>query len=101
MRRQRPGGCCYGSAVALGDKIYVVGGYQRVCYSYDPENDEWEVLSKPTHEYDLNAYTVWKGKILLGNREHVEEYDPVEDRWSNRDELLPGGDINKMFLYAS
>jgi N-acetylneuraminic acid mutarotase len=100
MRSQMPG-CCCGSAVALGDKIYVVGGIERVCYSYDPENDEWKVLSKPTHEYFTNAATVWKGKILVGDKEHVEEYDPVDDRWSNRDELLPDGDINKMFLYAS
>ncbi|ELU02308.1 hypothetical protein CAPTEDRAFT_209471 [Capitella teleta] len=101
MRSQMPGRCCCGSAVALGDKIYVVGGSQRVCYSYDPNNDEWEVLSKPTHYYYTNAATVWKGKIMLGDRKHVEEYDPVDDRWSNRDELLPGGDINKMFIYAS
>uniref|UniRef100_X2B7Z4 BACK domain-containing protein n=1 Tax=Capitella teleta TaxID=283909 RepID=X2B7Z4_CAPTE len=40
MRSQIPG-CCCGSAVALGDKIYVVGGIERVCYSYDPKNDEW------------------------------------------------------------
>ncbi|ELU07031.1 hypothetical protein CAPTEDRAFT_177060 [Capitella teleta] len=100
MRSRMPGGC-YGSAVALGDKIYVFGGSQRECYSYDPENDEWKVLSKPTHQYYLNVATVWKGKILVGDKEHVEEYDPVDDRWSNRDELLPGGDINQMFLYAS
>ncbi|ELT97947.1 hypothetical protein CAPTEDRAFT_63547, partial [Capitella teleta] len=50
MRRQMPGHCFGGSAVALCDKIYVFGGSQRVCYSYDPENDEWKVLSKPTHE---------------------------------------------------
>ncbi|ELU11649.1 hypothetical protein CAPTEDRAFT_64689, partial [Capitella teleta] len=35
MRSQMPG-CCCGSAVALGDNIYVVGGSQRVCFSYDP-----------------------------------------------------------------
>ncbi|ELT87126.1 hypothetical protein CAPTEDRAFT_189080, partial [Capitella teleta] len=99
MRSQMPG-CCCGSAVALGDNIYVVGGSQRVCFSYDPENDEWEVLSKPTHEYYTNP-TVWKGKILLWNTEHVEEYDPVDDCWSNRDELLPDGDINRMYLYGS
>ncbi|ELU02329.1 hypothetical protein CAPTEDRAFT_209492 [Capitella teleta] len=90
--------CCYGgSTVALGDKIYVVGGSQRVCYSYDPKNDEWEVLSKPSHQYYTNA-TAWKGKILLGNTEHVEEYDPVDDCWSNRIELLPDGDIRRMLF---
>ncbi|ELU02306.1 hypothetical protein CAPTEDRAFT_64789, partial [Capitella teleta] len=41
MRSQMPGRCYGGSTVALGDKIYVVGGSQRVCYSYDPNNDEW------------------------------------------------------------
>ncbi|ELU15583.1 hypothetical protein CAPTEDRAFT_189446, partial [Capitella teleta] len=103
MRRQMPGRCYYGAVVALGDKIYVVGGSEKVCFSYDPENDEWKVLSKPTHGYDgiFPFATVWKGKILLGDKEHVEEYDPVEDRWSNRDELLPDGDINKMILHAS
>ncbi|ELT88160.1 hypothetical protein CAPTEDRAFT_64348, partial [Capitella teleta] len=50
MRSQMPGGCYDGAAVALGDKIYVVGGSEKVCYSYDPENDEWKVLSKPTHK---------------------------------------------------
>ncbi|ELU16286.1 hypothetical protein CAPTEDRAFT_216593 [Capitella teleta] len=101
MYSQMPSCCDGASAVALGDKIYVVGGSQRVCYSYDPNNDEWEVLSKPTHYYYTNAATEWKGKIMLGDRKHVEEYDPVEDRWSNRNELLPGGDINQMFLHAS
>ncbi|ELT95379.1 hypothetical protein CAPTEDRAFT_99345 [Capitella teleta] len=103
MRSQMPGRCCYGAAVAFGDKIYVVGGEEKVCYSYDPENDEWKVLSKPTHAYHYSFpfATVWQGKILLGNKEHVEEYDPVEDRWSNRDELLPDGDINEMILHAS
>ncbi|ELU13739.1 hypothetical protein CAPTEDRAFT_98406 [Capitella teleta] len=102
MRSEIPGDCFGGSAVALGDKIYVVGGYQRVCFSYDPKNDEWQVLSEQTHQYYRNVTaTVWKGKILLGNTKHMEEYDPVEDRWSNRDELLPGGRINKICLHAS
>ncbi|ELU00031.1 hypothetical protein CAPTEDRAFT_191760 [Capitella teleta] len=101
MRSQMPGDCYGGAAVALGDKIYVVGGDEKVCYSYDPENDEWKVLSKPTHKYYNNAATVWRGRILIGNNEHVEEYDPVDDRWSNRDELLPDGDINIMMLHAS
>ncbi|ELT96043.1 hypothetical protein CAPTEDRAFT_34879, partial [Capitella teleta] len=82
MRSQMPGYCYYGAAVALGDKIYVVGGSEKVCYSYDPENDEWKVLSKPTHKYYNKAATVWRGRILIGNREHVEEYDPVADLWS-------------------
>ncbi|ELT90855.1 hypothetical protein CAPTEDRAFT_226967 [Capitella teleta] len=87
------------AAVALGDKIYIFGNHG---YSYDPENDKWEVLSKPTHAYSsLPSATVWNGKILLGNRDHAEEYDPVADRWSNRDELLPDWDINKMILHAS
>ncbi|ELT89327.1 hypothetical protein CAPTEDRAFT_159913 [Capitella teleta] len=102
MRSEMPGLFNDGAAVAFGDKIYVVGGEERACYSYDPENDEWKVLSKPTHAHHSFPFaTVWQGKILLGNMEHVEEYDPVEDRWSNRDELLPGGDINEMILYAS
>jgi hypothetical protein len=101
MRSQMPGCCCYGAAVALGDKIYVVGGEEKVCYSYDPENDEWKVLSKPTHAYYHNAATVWRGRILIGNNEHVEEYDPVADRWSNRDELMQGLKCNKMMLHAS
>ncbi|ELU03908.1 hypothetical protein CAPTEDRAFT_195261 [Capitella teleta] len=101
MRSQMPGDCYYGAAVALGDKIYVVGGEVRACYSYDPENDEWKVLSKPTHEYYNNAATVWRGRILIGNEKHVEEYDPVDDRWSNRDDLLPDGGIKNMILHAS
>jgi hypothetical protein len=102
MRSQMPGLFYYGAAAALGDKIYVVGGKERACYSYDAENDEWKVLSQPTHAYHSFPFaTVWQGKILLGNMEHVEEYDPVEDRWSNRDELLHVGDINEMILYAS
>ncbi|ELU15554.1 hypothetical protein CAPTEDRAFT_189418 [Capitella teleta] len=102
MRRQMPGHCYYGAVVALGDKIYVVGGSEKVCFSYDPENDEWKVLSKPTHGYDgiFPFATVWKGKILLGDKEHVEEYDPIDDRWSNRDELLPEEDIRSMILHA-
>ncbi|ELT92694.1 hypothetical protein CAPTEDRAFT_64361, partial [Capitella teleta] len=41
LRSEMPGYCRDGAAVALNDRIYVVGGRKRVCFSYDPANDEW------------------------------------------------------------
>ncbi|ELU02752.1 hypothetical protein CAPTEDRAFT_63131, partial [Capitella teleta] len=87
---EMPGPCHGVAAVALNNKIYVVGGLNRVCYSFDPVNDEWKSLSPPTQLCLDGSATVWKGKILLSAylcTSLVQEYDPATDRWSKQNQL--------------
>uniref|UniRef100_X2AIS7 BTB domain-containing protein n=1 Tax=Capitella teleta TaxID=283909 RepID=X2AIS7_CAPTE len=78
-----PDECTSAQAVALNDKIYVVGGENRICFCYDPEEDTWTVLSRPKFGNSDSA-TVWKGNILLSSsRGHstLQVYDPILDCW--------------------
>ncbi|ELT95260.1 hypothetical protein CAPTEDRAFT_213973 [Capitella teleta] len=82
--KQMPGQCTSGSVVALGGKLFVVGGKEKVCLRYDPATDAWTTLSPPTTTSANYKATAWKGKIMLYDTEanEAEVYDPGFDRWT-------------------
>ncbi len=99
-----PQQCSKGSAVALLNKIYVVGGAERCCMSFDPYLREWTILSQCSYQHNISV--VWKGRILVcGGQERTaqrhmkeiyirniytaEEYDPSTDTWRVSDLKLP------------
>ena len=90
--------CCeYTSAVVLQNKIYVVGGFNRRCLSFDPILNQWTSLSSCEQEHVAGSALVWKGRILVcGGRKRIEnskdstsqedtslieQYDPEKDTW--------------------
>ncbi len=84
--------CLNGSAMVVGEKIYVVGGNDNACMSYDPEQDQWTVLSKPGVNHRKGSAVVWNNHILLcGGAETsvIEEYDPGTDNWAVWEHELP------------
>lgn len=75
--------------VALGDRLYVVGGVGRTddTLVYDAKSDSWSTAAPiPTGRDHLRA-VVWNNEIwALGGREGktlptVDIYDPRRDRW--------------------
>ena len=89
MCSEMPGVCKEGATVALNDKIYLVGGEERVCFSFAPAADTWTVLAPPQNVYNYSAGTTWNGKILLVGRKNAEGYDPEKDAWSSNQSLVP------------
>ncbi|HVK03097.1 MAG TPA: kelch repeat-containing protein [Armatimonadaceae bacterium] len=80
------------AAVALGGKLYVVGGVgpsAAVTLSYDPVVDSWSQRAPiPTEREHLAAAPLPGGRLLaVGGRVGVtnlaaaEIYDPAQDRW--------------------
>ena len=91
VRAEMPEPCRLGSAVALNNDMYIVGGYTRSCLKYDAENDTWKTLEGRPKEKHGNAPAVpWQGKILLAGGDVnssvstrlVEVYDPETDHWT-------------------
>ncbi|ELU17061.1 hypothetical protein CAPTEDRAFT_206372 [Capitella teleta] len=102
--------CENGSAVAFREKIFVVGGEERVCMSYDPSVDAWAVLCRPTCSESILTFksgkihpcaepfvasytTEWNGMILLSTtfckdrrfntkEELFQVYDHVHNQWN-------------------
>ncbi|ELU18016.1 hypothetical protein CAPTEDRAFT_111094 [Capitella teleta] len=89
LKKDMPGVCQSGAAVSLNDKIFVVGGTERVCFAYTPSTDTWATLSRPNHVHNtLTTAATWKGKILLLS-DQGERYNPETDTWSPRQALVP------------
>lgn len=93
-----PGVCSNGCALVFREKIYVLGGEEKVCFSYDPAQNPWTLLSRPPINakkldslHDCCA-TVWQGRILLNvntwHGTYVYLYDPVKDRWNKKESLF-------------
>lgn len=85
------------AAVALGNKIYVMGGSQfehnplNIVQAYDTDQDSWQTNIAPLHEARSNAAAAaFDGKIyIFGGRKNlnhlvhqVEVYDPASNQWS-------------------
>jgi N-acetylneuraminic acid mutarotase len=88
--------------VALGGKIYAVGGQQgqnddsvfrSELDAYDPAADAWTTLAplpNPPRSHITNGTTVWNGQILTFGGEtvghkvitNVSAYNPVTNTWS-------------------
>ncbi len=91
-KRNMPRFCTEGSSVVYGDQIYVLGGEERSCMSYDPDQDTWEIHSSCGMRHNRGSAVVWKDKILLCGGEStsvIEEYDPKTDTWSKWRHQLP------------
>ena len=87
-----PVSCSGGSSVVYGDRIYVLGGLENCCISYNPEQDKWKTHSKPAAKHNLTSAVVWKDQILLCGGEGksvIEEYNPDTDTWSEWKHQLP------------
>ena len=74
------------------NRIYVLGGPQNCCMSYNPDQDQWETHSKPAVSPVIPSAVVWKDRILLCgglNTSVIEEYNPDTDTWSEWKYQLP------------
>ncbi|MEE8492894.1 MAG: kelch repeat-containing protein [Nitrospirales bacterium] len=103
-RASLPSGVHHTGAAAIGNRLYVVGGFTAslfsfwrpvsTVYSYDASTDTWtEVAPLPTRRGAL-AVTVLDGQLYAvggygegGNSGAVEVYDPAADRWSTKASL--------------
>jgi non-specific serine/threonine protein kinase len=95
-----PEGRAAGTAVAVGDKIYLAGGIgpgglaQRMLV-YDIAADRWTTAAgPPTAREHLGGagfagrlYTVGGRTRAAGNLAAFEEYDPATDRWARLPDL--------------
>ncbi len=89
-----PESCSGGSSVVYRKRIYVLGGVDHCCMSYDPDQDKWQSHSKPAVKHNLSSAVVWKDRILLCggvNTSVIEEYNPDADAWSKWKHQLPNG----------
>ncbi len=99
-----PDTCMCGSAVVWKDMIYLVGGFERLCMSFNPATNTWTNLSQCRYEHADGAALVWKDRILVcggrsnkakcykgnpGGTSQIEEYDPETDTWSVSHIKLP------------
>jgi len=85
-----------GAAVAIGPKIYVVGGVNvdrlvSPTYVYDTAADRWSTVAAIPTPRDHLAAAALAGRVcavggrrlsLLQNLSSFECYDPAQDRWS-------------------
>ena len=89
--------------VAADEKLYLLGGEQRLAIQYSPTADQWtQLLSQPTARYGKwGCYgVVHDDKLLLcgGETESndnilVEEFDISTQQWKTTDVKLPFGFI--------
>ena len=92
-----PGFCCKGSSVIYRDRIYVLGGEESCCMSYEPEQDKWKTHSKPAVQHVGAAALVWQDRILLCGGENtsvIEQYNPNTDTWSEWRYQLPRAEVD-------
>ena len=84
--------------VAADEKLYLLGGEQRLAVQYSPAADQWtQLLSQPSAEYIWGCCgVVHDGKLLLcGGRTEgrddniVQEFDFITQQWKITDVKLP------------
>ncbi len=84
--------CRQGSSVVYGDRIYVLGGGEKCCMSYNPDRDLWQSHAKPRQNHAGGSAVKWGDRILLcGGRDTtvIEEYNPHTDTWTEWKHSLP------------
>ncbi|XP_049315415.1 kelch-like protein 5 [Bactrocera dorsalis] len=79
-------------AVALNDKIYIMGGYNgkwqslKSVESYNPDSNTWTSCADMTKSHSLHGVAAHNGHIyVLGSGDGcrpVQRYDPQQDTWS-------------------
>ncbi len=92
VNEKMPANCRNGSSVVYESRIYVVGGKENCCISYDPQLDQWATLAKPAMKHFGSSAVLWKGRIMLcGGRDspRAEEYDPASDTWTPLEVEMP------------
>ena len=87
--------------VTADEKLYLLGGEQRLAVQYSPAADQWtQLLSQPPARYGWCGCcgVVHDGKLLLcggkteGNHwDLVEEFDIITQQWKKTDVTLPFG----------
>ncbi len=85
-------GFTYGSSVVYSDRIYVLGGGEKCCMSYNPDKGQWRSHTGPRENHSWGSAVVWRDRILLcGGRDTtvIEEYNPDTDTWSDWKHALP------------
>ena len=85
--------------VAADEKLYLLGGEQRLVIQYSPAADQWtQLLSQPSAGYDWGCCgVVHNDKLLLcggetedtHDRNLVEEFDISTQQWKITDVKLP------------
>ena len=85
--------------VAADEKLYLLGGMQRLALQYSPAADQWtQLLSQPSAGYDWGCCgAVHNDKLLLcggetegtDDRNLVEEFDISTQQWKIIDVKLP------------
>jgi N-acetylneuraminic acid mutarotase len=100
-RASLPQGRVWARCVALGGRIYVIGGNSgwgqgtgplRSMVEYDPKNDAWRERAAPPQGDVLAPAAVVGDRIVLFQRTADAmgfEYDPATDRWSKRAGATP------------
>ncbi len=92
-----PQDCTWGCSVVYRDIIYVLGGGEKCCMSYNPDQDQWQPLSRPREDHRGGSAVVWRDRILLcGGRftTVIEEYNPHTDTWNHWKHSLPQEDCH-------
>uniref|UniRef100_A0A8C7GW51 Kelch-like ECH-associated protein 1b n=1 Tax=Oncorhynchus kisutch TaxID=8019 RepID=A0A8C7GW51_ONCKI len=93
---------CVKGVCALGNRIYVMGGYDgtnqlNTVERYDVETDTWSFAASMRHRRSALGVTAHHGKIYVlggydGNTflDSVECYDPETDTWSEVTRMMSG-----------
>ena len=84
------------SAVSVDQKMFVIGGWEKLCLSYDLPSNNWTILSPPEHMhvYGSSLYTdkkiiVCGGNHDLKNTDTIEIFDYQRGEWRMSKAELP------------
>ena len=87
--------------VAVSDKLYLLGGSQRLAVQYSPAAAQWTQLqSQPPDRYHGECCVVHGGKLLLvgeteDNQTNLEEFDISTQQWNTTEVKLPFSYISR------
>ena len=81
------------ATVTVDDRMFVLGGKDKICLSYDTRKDAWTILTPPCQRHHWGSAVYLKGQVILSggdNEENVpsdtiERYNSTKDVW----EILP------------
>ena len=82
------GGCYWSSMVSAQGKLFLAGGFDRVCGWYNMASNAWFMLQHPLKEHSYGALVDYDNTLLLlggsflDGTDEVEEYDIEGDSWS-------------------
>ena len=91
-RAETPLDCIDVSSVAYRDRIYVMGGNENWCMSYNPDQDQWQTHPTPKEDHAGGSAVVWGDRILQCGGDYtsvIEAYSPETDSWSEWEHSLP------------